>query len=213
MALASFLLALAQLEPRLYIDPNTVFTGAGDVLTHTVTLTEPIITADVNDSPYVTLQLTSTDTRLTLNPTALTWTPDDWTTSKTFTTTVSSTELGPEASNVVNTYTESNSELYQGFQPLFEVLIQTSQPPISPPPPSTPPPPRVPAPSHPPIEPSAPPLKLIEPGWSALQNLWPVILFMLLALFAFFAWAGHSSAFSSKYPKRLGSGEGPPFAT
>lgn len=209
--LPSLLFTLSQLQPRLYITPDSANTGLGDVLTHTVTLTEPIIS--VTGSPFVTLKLTSRDARVTIAPTEITWDDTDQFTPKPFVITVSSRDLGPAYDDVVVAHLESNSELFQGFVPALTVNLQTSQPPYSPPPPTTPPPPLLPSPNHPPIAPSSPPLQLTEPGWAALRTLAPVILFMLLAGVAFFMWTSHSSTMSSKYPKRIGTEQAPPSAS
>lgn len=134
---------------RVAFSPDSFVIRLGDEVPVNVSLSDPIIAPSSSDAPYLFVSYATEDPRIRFDPSFLHWNASQWAETRTVHVAMPIDPYMNDVLNATRACTTSNSELYMGYEPRFDVSVMVYSPP-----PSLPPPP----PSVPPAPPSPPPL-------------------------------------------------------
>ena len=134
---------------RIAFVPDSFVIRLGDEVPVNVSLSDPIIAPFAHEDPHLYVSYATEDPRIRFDPSFLHWNGSQWSETRTVQVTMPIDPYMNDVLNATRACTTTNSELYRGYEPRFDVSIMVYSPP-----PSLPPPP----PSEPPLPPSPPPL-------------------------------------------------------
>lgn len=148
---------------RVAFVPESFVMRPGDVVSVNVSLSDPIIAPASTPyrDPFLHVAVDTLDTRLLFSPQSVDWVASQWAETRELHVSFPQNPYGADSLNLTRACVASNSELYMGYVPRFDVSIDVPDPPPqSPPSPSPPPFPPSPPPLRPPHDPLVPALTI-----------------------------------------------------
>jgi hypothetical protein len=107
---------------KLSLSPASASLTEGDLSTFTLTLPEPIVASP--GPGFVTINISSASSRVSIVPSSVTYAVTEWAQQRTFTVTaVDDSEVNGSAVATINMLMDSNSEFYNLFSASFTVNV------------------------------------------------------------------------------------------